>query len=136
MAQRLSMRISAGGTGLLAAALVFAGMLALPTDSRGAIPQDDAGGGPQIPRDDTRKSKEATESYKAGLRAEHTQDWVAAFHAYAQAAELAPDNHQYALHREKARTNAVQAKMDAAERDAISGRLEEARKEMNAAHLL
>ncbi len=130
------MRISAGGTGLLAAALVFAGMLALPTDSRGAIPQDDAGGGPQIPRDDTKKSKEAAESYKAGLRAEQAQDWVAAFHAYAQASDLAPDNHQYALHREKARTNAVQAKMDAAERDAVSGRLEEARKEMNAAHLL
>jgi hypothetical protein len=139
MALQHPKRISTRATSLLAAAFALSWLTVFPANLRGAGRQDDAGGGPQIPKADAKRakdSKEAKESYKAGVQADHAQDWLAAYRAFAEAAELAPDNHEYALHREKARRNAVQAKMDAAERDAVSGRLDDARKEMNAAHSL
>ncbi|MGA8766837.1 MAG: hypothetical protein WB559_07450, partial [Candidatus Acidiferrales bacterium] len=57
-------------------------------------------------------------------------DWGTTYTAYIDAANWAPDNRQYAIHREIAKSRLVQSKMDAAERDAISGRLDAARKEL------
>jgi hypothetical protein len=80
--------------------------------------------------------KAAKEEYKKGVAAEHEQDWRAAFEAYGNASILDPSNQQYAAHRELARSRAVQAEEDAAERDAVAGRLIQARKEMLQAHLM
>lgn len=116
----------------LASAIVVLTLLAIPAEPRGL-----AGTPGQAPQQIAKPDpKQARQAYKAGVAAEHTQNWQAAFEAYSAAAALAPDNRQYALHRETARSRAVQAKMDAAERDAVSGRLDQARREMMAAHYL
>ncbi len=75
-------------------------------------------------------SKKARTAYEQGARAERQSDWSTAYTAYTDAANWAPDNRQYALHREIAKSRVVQSKMDAAERDAISSRLDSARKEL------
>lgn len=77
--------------------------------------------------------KKAKRSYEAGLQAEKKEDWETAFSSYSEAVNLAPTDRQYALHREIARSRLVQSKADAAERDAISGRLDDARKELASA---
>ena len=75
-------------------------------------------------------AKKAKTAYEQGTRAERQLDWGTAYTAYIDAANWAPDNRQYAIHREIAKSRLVQSKMDAAERDAISGRLDAARKEL------
>ncbi len=80
--------------------------------------------------------KKAKEAYKRGLRAEKTQDWEAAHDAFSDAVDWDPTDREYLLHREIARSQLVQAKMDLAERDAVSGRLKEARSELIAAAYL
>ena len=82
---------------------------------------------------DARKAREA---YQQGIRAERKQDWQSAHAAYSDAVNWAPENREYQLRREIARSRLVQAKMDAAERDAISGRLDAARKELLSASYL
>jgi hypothetical protein len=80
--------------------------------------------------------KKAKEAYKRGLRAEKAQDWEAAHDAFSDAVDWDPTDREYLLHREIARSQLVQAKMDLAERDAVSGRLKEARSELIAAAYL
>jgi hypothetical protein len=80
--------------------------------------------------------KKAKEAYKRGLRAEKAQDWEAAHDAFSDAVDWAPTDREYLLHREIARSQLVQTKMDLAERDAVSGRLKEARSELIAAAYL
>jgi hypothetical protein len=86
----------------------------------------------------TRKpdAKKAKNAYEQGASAERQSDWDTAYTAYSDAASWAPDNRQYALHREIAKSRVVQSKMDAAERDAISGRLDAALKELLSASFI
>ena len=86
----------------------------------------------------TRKpdAKKAKNAYEQGASAERQSDWDAAHTDYTDAASWAPDNRQYALHREIAKSHLVQSKMDAAERDAISGRLDAALKQLLSASFL
>jgi hypothetical protein len=81
-------------------------------------------------------AKKAKEAYQEGVRAERIQDWQTAFTAYSDAANWAPKERGYALRREIARSRLVQEKVDAAERDAVSGRLAAARRELLAASYL
>jgi Flp pilus assembly secretin CpaC len=74
--------------------------------------------------------KKAKSAYKQGLASERKQDWQAAYDAFSEAALWAPDNHDYALRRESAKGHLIQAKIDLAEKDAVSGRLADARKEL------
>ena len=81
-------------------------------------------------------AKKAKEAYQEGVRAERAQDWQTAFTAYSDAANWAPKERRYALLREIARSRLVQARVDAAERDAVSGRLDAARRELLSASYL
>lgn len=81
-------------------------------------------------------TKKAKEEYKKGRAAEKQKDWPTAYHAYAEAYALDPENDEYHLRREVARGRAAQVKADAAERDAVAGKLDEARQELQEAHLL
>ncbi|HKQ88592.1 MAG TPA: FG-GAP-like repeat-containing protein [Candidatus Acidoferrales bacterium] len=76
---------------------------------------------------DARKAKEA---FREGEAAEKQQDWATAYEYYSQAAEYAPSDKNYALRRETAKAALVQSHVDAAERDAISNRLDDARREL------
>jgi hypothetical protein len=81
-------------------------------------------------------AKKARDAYQQGVRAERAQDWQTAYTAYSDAANWAPNERQYALLREIARSRLVQTKIDIAERDAVSGRLDAARRELRAASYL
>jgi len=81
-------------------------------------------------------AKKARGAYQQGIRAERKQDWEAAFAAYDEALNWAPAEREYLLRREVARSRLVQQKMDAAERDAVSGHVEEARKQLQVASYL
>jgi hypothetical protein len=121
---------------LFAGTVTLVCLLGLPADSQeqsgqsaGAVPKAAAA----VSKADAKRAKEA---YQEGGSSEHNQDWQAAYEAYASAADLDPSNRQYAIHREMARSRAVQTRVDLAERDAVAGRLTDARKELMAAHLL
>ena len=75
-------------------------------------------------------NKKAKEAYEQGVRDERTEDWDAAYIAYTDATNYAPDNREYFIHRELAKSRVVQERADAAERDAISGKLDKARQEL------
>jgi hypothetical protein len=81
-------------------------------------------------------AKKAKTAYQQGIRAEQKQDWDTAYAAYSDAANWAPTEREYLLHREIAKSRLVQTKMDAAERDAVSGRLDTARRELSEASLI
>lgn len=93
-------------------------------DSKGATPAFD------------RDPGKAAKAYREGLKAEKAGKWEAAYSAYAQAFNWAPDDANYFAHRELAKGHLVQMKMDLAEREAISGRLSDARQELLAARSL
>jgi hypothetical protein len=78
-------------------------------------------------------AKKAKAAYQEGIRAERQKDWDTAYAAYSDAVDFAPTVREYLLRREIARSRLVQTKMDTAERDAISGRLDDARRELLAA---
>jgi type II secretory pathway component GspD/PulD (secretin) len=80
--------------------------------------------------------KKAAEAYKQGVKAEQATEWPAAYEEYSNAVNWAPDNRDYFVKRELAKSRLVQEKMDLAERDAVSGRLPEARRELLAARYL
>src|SRR5690349_421054 len=80
-----------------------------------------------VPRPDAKKAKA---SYEEGLKAEQRLDWDAAFAAYSDAAKVDPSAKEYLLRLAIAKSRIVQKKVDAAERDAVSGRLEVARREL------
>src|SRR5271156_781391 len=67
--------------------------------------------------------KKAKEAYKRGLRAEKQDNWDAAYEAYSDASNFAPDESEYALHRAIAHGQVVQTKLDLAERQAVSGEI-------------
>ena len=75
-------------------------------------------------------AKKAKAAYQQGMRAEKAQDWATAYSAYSEAVSWAPSDTEYSLRREIARSQLVQSKVDAAERDAISGRLDDAKREL------
>lgn len=75
-------------------------------------------------------AREAKEAFRQGQEAEKQQDWATAYEYYSQAAEYAPSDKNYAVRRETARAALVQSHVDAAERDAISNRLDDARREL------
>jgi type II/III secretion system protein/VCBS repeat protein len=77
--------------------------------------------------------KKAEEAYRRGLRAEKEGDWSAARDAYSDAVDWAPNQREYLRRREIARTHLVQAQLDLAERDTLSGRLQDAHRELIAA---
>ncbi|MGC1830197.1 MAG: FG-GAP-like repeat-containing protein [Candidatus Acidiferrales bacterium] len=95
-----------------------------------------AGTQPAAPASVKPDPKRAKEAYDEGLLAEKKQDWSTAFENYSDAVRWAPDNHKYLMSRELARSQLVQTKMDAAERDAISGKFEDAERELESAHSL
>ena len=75
-------------------------------------------------------AKKAKEVYKRGIEAERDKNWQAAYEAYAEAVESAPDDHEYLLRREVVKGRLIQAKVELAEKDAVSGQLGDARKEL------
>ncbi len=75
-------------------------------------------------------ARTATEAFREGEAAEKQQDWETAYEYYAQASEYAPKDKNYAVRRENAKAALVQSHVDAAERDAISNRLDDARREL------
>jgi type II secretory pathway component GspD/PulD (secretin) len=80
--------------------------------------------------------EKAKKAFKQGMKAEQAGEWQEAYDAFSDAVNWAPDVQQYLTHRELARSRLVQQKMDRAEREAVSGRLDEARKELLAARTL
>ena len=81
----------------------------------------------EVPKADAKKAKA---SYEEGLRAEQRLDWDAALAAYSDAAKWDPNTKEYPLRLAIAKSRIVQKKVDAAERDAVSGRLDAARREL------
>jgi hypothetical protein len=137
----------------VATAFGFIALLSLPArpqaPSRTSPPQQSppsgaAGAGatqrlapPQAQRPDIKPDpRKAKEAYKLGLHAEQDGDWQAAYDDYGDAVNWAPTNEDYFRKREIAKSKVVQTKMDLAEREAASGRLSDARREMLAARYL
>jgi hypothetical protein len=75
-------------------------------------------------------AKKAKEAYKKGVEAERNKNWQAAYEAYAEALESAPNEHEYLLRREVVKGRLIQAKVELAEKDAVAGQLGDARKEL------
>lgn len=103
---------------------LLAALAAAPT-ARTQVPIQSAGASNPASKPDAKKAKAA---YEQGNNAERQSDWETAYTDYTDAANLAPSNREYAIRREIARSRLVQSKMDQAERDAISGRLDDAQK--------
>lgn len=142
MATRRGPRSDFSWIAALVALFVIGALLALPartqspfsSAARQAAPsaQDQAAPAATVKPD----AKKAKEAYQQGVRAEHAQDWETAYTAYSDAVNWAPNDRQYALLREVARSRLVQTKVDRAERYAVSGRLDAARRELLAASYL
>jgi tetratricopeptide (TPR) repeat protein len=81
-------------------------------------------------------AKRARSAFQQGEQAQAGGDWPAAFQHYQEAALYAPQNRDYLLRREAARFRVIQAHVDRGERAAIAGRLDEARREFEAAAAL
>jgi Bacterial type II and III secretion system protein/FG-GAP-like repeat len=81
-------------------------------------------------------AKKAKASYELGNKAEREGDWDAAYTDYIDAANYSPANRDYVVRREIAKSRVVQSKMDIAERDAISGRLDDAQKQLLSASFI
>jgi len=80
--------------------------------------------------------KKAKLAYRRALHAEQVQDWQTAYDDYAQAVSLAPNDREYFLMRQVAKSRLVQIKVNTAERDAITGRIDQALKELREASYL
>lgn len=93
-----------------------------------ALPESSAA--QSSPKPDARKARKA---FERGLRAEKAQDWPAAFEAYVEAARYAPGDRESLLRREGARFQMVREHTDRAEREALAGRLDQAREALRAA---
>jgi type II secretory pathway component GspD/PulD (secretin) len=91
---------------------------------------------PTLPSNFKPDPKKAKEAYRRGAAAERDEDWQAAYDAYSQAAAWEPQNREYMLRREVSKGRLIQAKIDWAEKAAVSGRLGEARKELREARYL
>jgi Flp pilus assembly secretin CpaC len=73
------------------------------------------------------------QQFEAGERAERAGDPSTAFQDFAEAAALAPGNREFRLRRELARFALVQEHMSGAERAALDGQFERARRELQTA---
>jgi Flp pilus assembly secretin CpaC len=113
--------------------MTFAGMLiaapVLPQSS--GSPSSPVTARPQItlpstPPPSLDKSR-ARKAYQAGRRAEQSGDWKTEFAAYSEAATYDPSNREYAILKEHARFQVIQALVDSAERQAIAGNIPGAR---------
>ncbi|HEV2490247.1 MAG TPA: FG-GAP-like repeat-containing protein [Candidatus Acidoferrales bacterium] len=91
---------------------------------------------PQKTTTPPQSSQKAKEAYERGQKAEKSKDWVAAFAAYAEAAQDDPANREYSTQREISRGRLVSDAVDRAERDVLSGQVEQARQELNGALVL
>lgn len=100
-----------------------------PASAQSPAPQDFPAATSKI-KPDARRAKRA---YQRGLRAEQAEDWRAAFEAYTEAATYSPGKTDLILRREAARFRIVQQHTDRAEREALAGRMEQAREELRAA---
>lgn len=74
--------------------------------------------------------KKAKQAYAEGMEEERKQNWAEAYASYSRAVEWATDNREYVMRRELAKSQLIQTKVDAAEKDAVSGALANARKEL------
>jgi len=72
--------------------------------------------------------KQAKVSYHHGIDCERRHDWQEAYDAYVEAVDLDPGNRDYLLRRELVKGQLVQDKEELAERDAVAGKLGDARK--------
>ncbi len=77
--------------------------------------------------------KKAKDAYRRALQAEQVQDWQTAYDDYARAVSFAPNDREYFLMREMAKSRLVQIKVNTAERDAVDGRIDLALKELREA---
>ncbi|MFZ0636931.1 MAG: FG-GAP-like repeat-containing protein [Candidatus Acidiferrales bacterium] len=77
--------------------------------------------------------KRAKQAYARGREAEKVGDWRGAYEAYAEAARELPEQREYVLRCDIARSRLVQDYVDHAERNAISGRMMQARADLSAA---
>jgi hypothetical protein len=116
---------------VLCAAILAAvtGVWVLPARSPAQSP---AASAPPV-KPDLRKAREA---FQIGQDAEQHKNWQEAYDSYSDAVAWAPANKEYALRLANAKGTLVQSKVDAAERDAISGRLDDARRELFSASYL
>jgi general secretion pathway protein D len=69
----------------------------------------------------------ARNAFQVGRRAEQSGNWKAEFAAYTEAAAYDPSNREYAILKEHARFQVIQALVDSAERQAIAGDIPGAR---------
>jgi len=97
-----------------------------------AGPSTDAAAAPEMPKPPavTPDPRKARQAFKQGLRAEHNGDWETAYAAYSDAINWEPGNKDFILHHAATRSRLVQSKLDLAEREAVSGRLSDARREL------
>ena len=110
--------------------LLFAGTLAICATAAQAPSQSPAVKPAVSPVESKADAKKAKAAYEDGVRAEQRLDWDAAFAAYSDAAHWDPSDREYLLRLAIAKSRIVQKKVDAAERDAVSGRLDAARREL------
>ncbi len=80
--------------------------------------------------------KKAKSAYQQGSQYEQKQDWQAAYEAYNNAVNWAPDDRDYLLRLELVKSRLIEMKADAAERDAVAGRFDDARRELVEARFL
>ncbi len=113
---------------LLSSTLVL--LLAAAPEQAQSPAQQSPAAAARPPKPDARKARKA---FERGLKAEQAGDWPAAFQAYAEAAAYAPDNTDLLLRRETARFQIVQQHTDRAEREALAGRLSQARAKLQQA---
>src|SRR5215831_7071839 len=78
-------------------------------------------------------ARRARAAFQLGQTAEQQQNWQVAYEAYSEAVDYAPGNRNYEARRDAARSALVQQHVEAGERDAVSGKLDEARRELLAA---
>jgi hypothetical protein len=122
--------------------IVAAAILSAPPAFAQASPNQSVSANPVKPQGVAKRpafapdAKKAKDAYKQGLRAEQAGNWEPAYDAFTDAVDWAPDNKEYFMHREFARSRVVQQKMDLAEREAVSGRLSDARRELLSARSL
>ena len=105
----------------------------LPTalqPKNGALP---AAKSPEHAPPSSAEIKKAKELYAQGRRAEIAKNWREAFADYSEAARDDSGKQEYAVRRDVARSQLVQGYVDRAERDAVSGRLKDARADLSAA---
>ena len=112
---------------------VAALLSAFVSAARPQAPTSSAASSRSTVKPDARKAREA---FQVGRDAEQHENWQEAYDSYADAVAWAPASKQYELRLANAKGALVQSKVDAAERDAVSGRIEDARRELFSASYL